>query len=149
MIRVAMRGSMIVLALVFAIANAGTVLCDMDCAAGGRTEAAAAMGDGASGAATSHCSAEQMDSSRHDMPAPHNSSGGNTKHSAVHLHPRIVATATARIQISPRHTSSYFVTDSVPSSSGILARGEANLRNNNSSPPIESPPVFSSSVLRI
>jgi hypothetical protein len=147
MIRVAMRGSMIVLALAFAIANAGTVLCERDCATGGHSEAAAAMSDNASGAATAHCVAEQMNSTRHDLPMSHKNSHGNTKHSAAHLHPRIVATATARVQISPSQTFSYFAAAST--GSGSFASVERNFWNRNSSPPIGFPPDFSTGVLRI
>ncbi len=67
MMRIAIRGHIVVLALVLAIASAGTVLCEMDCAAGGRTDSAAATNDSASGVATSHCDGEQMDSAGRDM----------------------------------------------------------------------------------
>jgi hypothetical protein len=149
MMRVAIRGSIVVLALVLAVASAGTVLCEMDCAAGGHAEAAAAMSDSASGVATSHCDGEQMDSARHDMPSPHGSSGGNTQHSVVHLHLRIVATVGAKAQISPPRILSNFAITPVSFGSAILVRLEANFQNNNSSPPIKSPSAFSTGVLRI
>jgi hypothetical protein len=148
MFRVAMRGSIVVLALVLVAAGAGTVLCEMDCAAGGHAEAAFAITATASGVATSHCDGEQMDSARQDMPSPHGSSNGNTKHSA-HLHPRIVATTTARIQISPKPTFSDFAVGSIVIGAAISARIEGSLRNYGSPPPISSPPVFSTGVLRI
>jgi|SRR5579864_896479 len=149
MMRVAIRGSIVVLALVLAAASAGTVLCEMDCAAGGHAEAAASLSDSASGVATSHCDGEQMDSARHDMPTPHGSSGGNTKHSGAHSHLRIVATVSAEVQISPALILSNFAGTPVSFSSAILARRGANFWNRNSSPPIKSPPVFSAGVLRI
>jgi hypothetical protein len=149
MMRVAMRALMIVLALLLAVASAGTVLCEMDCAAGGHTQAAAAMSDSASGLATSHCDGEQMDSARHDMPAPHGSSGGNTKHGGVHLHPRIMATTTPRIQISPSLRFSGAVTGQIVFSATLAARTVETFRNDGSPPPINFPSVFSSGVLRI
>jgi hypothetical protein len=90
-----------------------------------------------------------MESARHDMPSPDGNSGGPTKHTGAHLHPRIVATATARIHISPALTFSDFVATPVSFGSAIFARIEANFRSNNSSPPINYPSVYSSSVLRI
>jgi hypothetical protein len=153
MLRVAMRGFVIVLAMVLAVASAGTVLCEMDCAAGEHAASVAGMTDDAANGASSHCSGERIDSTRHDMSARHGSSGddtkrsGNTKHSSAHSHLRIVATAAARIQISPPRLSSDFA----PVSFGpaIFARVEENFWNNNSSPPIKPPSVFSTGVLRI
>jgi hypothetical protein len=149
MMRVAIRGQIVVLALVLAIASAGTVLCEMDCVAGGHIDSATTMSDSASGVATSHCDGEQTDSPRHDVPAPHGSSDGNTKHSGGHSHPRIVATATASIQILPQRTFSNLAVISDLFSSCTFVGVEGNLRNNNSSPPINSPAVFSTGVLRI
>jgi hypothetical protein len=149
MMRVAIRGQIVVLALVLAIASAGKVLCEMDCAAGGHTEASAALRDSASGAAASHCDGEQMDSPRPDMPAPHGSSDGNSKHSGAHSHLRIVATATARIQISPAQILSDFAVTPVSSGAAISESVAGKFRNNSSSPPLKSPSVFSTGVLRI
>ena len=149
MMRAVTRGLMIVLALVFAAASAGTVLCEMACAAVGHTEAAAAMSDNASGIATSHCDGEQMDSARHDMPMPNRNSGGNTKHSGVHSHPRIVATTTARIQISPARTFSASEVNAVVLGSALFVRTGQTLWHDNSPPPINFPSVFATGVLRI
>lgn len=143
-----LRGAISLLVLMLVVASAGTVMCEMDCAAGGLADAAAARCAGAGGVATSHCNGEQMDSSRHDIPMPNGSPSGNTKHSGAHLHPRIVATAGAEVQISPAPISDFAVTP-VSSGPAIFARIEENLRNNNSSPPITPPSVFSTGVLRI
>lgn len=147
--RVAIRGTILVIALVLAVGSAGTVLCEMDCAAGGHTEAAAAMSDGAGGVATSRCDGEQMDSARRDMPMPNKSSGGNTKHSGGHSHSRIVATTTARIQISPARTFSVSVVNAAASGSPLFVRIDQTLWHDNSPPPIKSASVFAASVLRI
>jgi hypothetical protein len=143
-----MRAAIIVLALMLAVASAGMALCEMDCAAGGHAASATAMMEHATSAATSHCDGEQMDSAQHDAPAQHGSSSGNTKH-GVHLHPRIVATASARIQISPKRAFSDIAVNSAAFGSGIFARVEGNLWNHSSSPPINFLPVFSTGVLRI
>jgi hypothetical protein len=147
MMRVAIRGQIVVLALVLAIASAGTVLCEMDCVAGGHAEASTALRDSASGAAASHCDGEQMDPPRHDM--PNSDSGGNTKHSGAHSHPRIVATPGAEVQLSRALTLSNFAVAPASFGSAVIASIEGNLRNNNSSPPINSPSAFSTGVLRI
>ena len=149
MMRVAIRGQIVVLALVLAIASAGTVLCEMDCVAGGHIDSATATSDSASGVATSHCDGEQMDSARHDNPIPNSDSGGNTKHNGAHSHLRIVATATARIQISPVQILSDFAVTPVSSGAAISESVAGKFRNNSSSPPLKSPSVFSTGVLRI
>jgi len=149
MLRVAMRGSMIVLALVFVFAGVGTMLCDMDCAAHGHAASTAAAIDGAARTASAHCGGEQNETSRHNMPASQGSSSRNTKHTGVHLHPRIVATTTARIQISPALTLSDFAGAPVYFSSAIPGQVAGNSWSNNSSPPIKSPSIFSTGVLRI
>jgi hypothetical protein len=149
MMRVAIRSAIVVLALVLVVASAGTVLCEMECAAGGHTDAAAAIGAGASGVTTSHCDGEQMDSGRHEMPMPDGSSGGNRKHSGAHSHLRIVATAGAEVQISPALILSDFAVTPVSFGSAIPGSVAGNFWNNNSSPPIKSPSVFSTGVLRI
>jgi hypothetical protein len=146
--RFLLRGLIIVLALVLAIASGGTVLCEMDCAAGGHASPAAAINDGMASTPTSHCDGEQMDSSHHTL-SPHGSSTENPKRGGAHLHPRIVATVAAGIQILPKRTSSDFAVNSVVVGSGIFVRVEANLWNHNSSPPINLPSVFSAGVLRI
>ena len=46
MLRAAMRGAMIVLAMVLVVASAGTVLCEMNCAARDTGAAATGMHDG-------------------------------------------------------------------------------------------------------
>jgi hypothetical protein len=149
MIRVAIRGQIVVLALVLTIASAGTVLCEMDCVAGGRTEAATAMRDSASGVATSHCDGEQMDSARQDMPARHGSSDGNTKHSGGHSHPRILATPGAKLQLSRALTLSSFAVIPISSGPASLGNVAGNSWNNSTSPPLKSPSAFSTGVLRI
>jgi len=149
MMRVAIRGQIVVLALVLAIASAGTVLCEMDCVAGGHAEAATAMSDSASGAATSHCDGEQMDSARQDKTMPNGDTGGNTKHNGAHSHSRIIATTITRIQISPAQILSGFAVTTAFSGTTFLESVAGNFRNNSSSPPLESPSVFSTGVLRI
>jgi hypothetical protein len=141
------RSAIIVLALVLAVASAGTVLCEMDCAVFGHAASAAAMTDGSYGGATLHCQGEQNEIAHHQMPAPHRTSSGNTKHSGAHLHARIVATATARVQISPVVTFSAVIP--VAFGAAICARTDEASWNDSSSPPVNSPSVFASSVLRI
>jgi hypothetical protein len=141
MMRLAMRGFMIVLALVIVVASAGTVLCEMDCAAGGHLELAAAMTP--MNASASHCDGEQMEMSVH-----HGSSGGNTKHRA-HLHTGIVATVGARVLISPTIKFSELAVTSIDSVAPLFARADENFWKDNSSPPINSSFVFAAGVLRI
>jgi hypothetical protein len=147
--RIAMRGIMIVLALVLTVSSAGTVLCEMDCAAGGHAESeamTAAMTPMNAGG--SHCDAERMDSAMRELSAHHGSSGGNRKHSA-HLHSGIVATVGARVSISPRIRFSEFAVASVDFGKLVFACADENCRRNNSSPPINSSFVFAADVLRI
>jgi hypothetical protein len=146
MMRVAMRGFMIVLTLVLGVASAGTVLCEMDCAAGGHAESAAAMAPMNAGA--SHCDGEQMDSATQDIGAHHGSSGGTRKHGA-HLHTGIVATVGARVLISPGIKFSEVAVASVDFGALVFARADENFWRNNSSPPINSSFVFAAGVLRI
>jgi hypothetical protein len=143
------RGAIISLALVLAVASAGTVLCEMDCAAGEHAASAAAMTDGVANGASSHCSGERIDSARRDMSARHGSSGGDTKHTGAHSHLRIVATVRAEVQISPALLLSDFAVIPASFDAAIFARVEENFWNNNSSPPIKPPSVFSTGVLRI
>jgi hypothetical protein len=155
MLRAAMRGSMIILALVLAVASPGTVLCEMNCAAGEHVASAAGMTDGAANVASSHCDGERIDLARHDMSARHGSSGGNTKrsgntkHSSAHSHLRIVATVGAEVQISPALLLSDFAVVAVSFAAANFARIEETFWNNNSSPPIRPPSDFSTGVLRI
>ncbi|HEY4837813.1 MAG TPA: hypothetical protein VIH72_04360 [Candidatus Acidoferrales bacterium] len=146
MVRVAMRGIMIVLALVLIVASAGTVLCEMDCAASGHPESVAAMTPMNVGA--SHCDGEQMDLAQPDTGAHHGSSGGNTKHRA-HLHTGIVATVGARVLISPAIKFSASAVASVDFGAPVFARFDENFWRNNSTPPINSSFVFAVGVLRI
>jgi hypothetical protein len=147
--RVAIRGFMIVLALVFAVANAGTVLCEMDCAAGGHAESSAAITDGVASGAASHCDGERIDSARLDAQGHHGNSNGNTKHDGAHSHLRFVATVGAEVRISPAIKVSDFAVSPVHFDSTNFVRGEENFWNNNSSPPINSSFVFAAGVLRI
>jgi hypothetical protein len=149
MMRVGMRGFVIVLALVFAFASAGTVLCEMNCAAGESAATTEGMPDGSTNVATSHCDGEQIDVARQDIPTHHGSSDGNTKHSGAHSHLRFVATVGGEVQIFPAIIHSEFAMSPLNFGSGILARGEEDFWNNNSSPPINSSFVFAASVLRI
>ncbi len=146
MMWVAMRGFMSVLTLALVVASAGTVLCEMDCAAGGHAESAAAMTPMNAGG--SHCDGEQMDLAQRDMSSHHGSSGGNTKHRA-HLHSGIVATVGARVLISPGIKFSEFAVASVDFSAPVFARADENSWKNNSSPPMKSSFVFAAGVLRI
>jgi hypothetical protein len=141
-----MRGAIILLALVLAIASVGTVLCEMDCAAGGNAESVAAMGPMNTGA--SHCDGEQMDSTSQDLGAHHGSSGGNTKHRA-HLHTGIVATVGARVLISPRIKFSEFAVASIDFGAPMFAGADENFWKSNSSRPINSSFDFAAGVLRI
>jgi hypothetical protein len=146
MMRVVMRGFMIVLALVLVVASAGTVLCEKDCAAGGHAASAVAMTPMSVG--TSHCDGEQVDLSAQDSSTHHGNSGGHTKHGA-HLHSGIVATITAQVLVSPPRTSISFAV--APTAFGVRgsARSNENFWKNNSSPPINSLSVFATGVLRI
>ncbi len=144
--RTAMRGLMIVLVMTLAVASAGTVLCGMDCAAGGHAESVAAIAPTNSGA--SHCDGEQTDSLMKDMSAHHGSSGGNKKHGA-HSHSGNVATVTAEIQILPTSILSDFAATPANFGAAIFARAGQYSWKTNSSPPINSPSVFSTGVLRI
>jgi hypothetical protein len=141
MMRVVMRGLMIVLALVLVVASAGTVLCERDCAAVGHAASSIAMPP--MGVGASHCDGEQIDSSQHG------NSGGSTKHGGAHLHSGIVATVGARVLISPAITFSAFAVASVDLGAALLASGDEHSWNSNSSPPIDFPSGFSSGVLRI
>jgi hypothetical protein len=145
MMRIAMRGFMIVLALVLVVASAGTVLCEMDCAAVGHAASAAAMAPMSAGA--SHCDGEQGDSAQ-DLSAHHGSSGGSTKHGA-HLHSGIVATVTARVLVSPVIAFLGYAVDSVGFGARVISRADENSWKNNSSPPMNSSSVFATGVLRI
>jgi hypothetical protein len=89
-----------------------------------------------------------MDSATQYMAAHHGSSGGNRKHSA-HLHTGIVATVTAEIQILPAIILSDFAAPPANFGAAIFVRAGQYSWNNNSSPPVKSPPVFSTGVLRI
>jgi len=60
-----------------------------------------------------------MDSARQDKPTPNGGTGGNTKHNGAHSHLRIIATATARIRISPAQILSNFAVAPV-FSTGVL-----------------------------
>ena len=146
MMRVAMRGLMIVLTLVIVVAGAGTVLCEMDCAGGGHTELAAAMTPMNAGA--SHCDGEQMDLGSREMGAHHGSSGDNAKHRA-HLHTGIVATVGARVLILPAIKFSEFAVASTDFVAPLFARTDEKFWKSNSSPPINSSFVFAAGVLRI
>jgi hypothetical protein len=149
MMRVAMRGFMIVLAMVLALASAGTVLCEMDCAAGGHTESdAKTVAMTPMNAGASHCDGDQMNSAAQDMGAHHGSSSGSRKHGA-HLHTGIVATVGARVLISPQIKFSEFAVASVDLGARVFASFDENLWKNNSSPPINSSSVLSTGVLRI
>ncbi len=143
--RIAMRGIMILLAVVLIVASAGTVLCEMDCAAGGHAESAAMT---PTNAGASHCDGEQMDSASRELGAHHGSSDGNKKHGA-HLHSGNVATVTAQIQILPTITLLDFAAIPVNFGAAIFARAGQYSWKTNSSPPINSPSVFSTGVLRI
>jgi hypothetical protein len=143
------RAAIIVVVLVLAVASAGTVLCEMDCIAGRHAASPAAVTDDAASVATSHCAGELIQSMPHEMPSPHGSSGGNTKHSGVHLHPRIQAITIAKIQISSSLAFSGSVVTRVPVSVGFSPRNNKTSWNSNSSPPINSPSFFASGVLRI
>jgi hypothetical protein len=144
-----MRGVVIVLAMLFVVASAGTILCETNCAAGDTGASAAGMPDGSMNVATSHCAGKQTESMQLNMPAPHGNSGGNTKHSGAHSHVRIVATVTAEVQTLSATTVSYFSVTPVISSAAIFSRADQNFLNNNSSPPTNFPSVFSTGVLRI
>lgn len=146
MMQVAIRGFMIVLVMTLAVASVGTVLCEMDCAAGGHAESAAAMTPMNAGA--SHCDGEPMDSAQQKMGAHHGSSDGNRKHGA-HLHTGIVATVGVRVLISPGIKFSEFAVSSVDYGAQFFARADENFWRNNSSPPINSSFVFAAGVLRI
>jgi hypothetical protein len=145
MTRIVMRGFMIVLALTLATASAGTVLCEMDCAAGGHAESAAAITPMSN---TSHCDGVQTDSARQEMGVHRGSSGGNRKHGA-HLHTGIVATVGVRVLILPAIKFSEVAVASIGSVAPVFARADQNFWINNSSPPINSSFVFAASVLRI
>jgi hypothetical protein len=146
MVRVAMRGLIAVLALVLIVASAGTVLCEMDCAASGHAESVAAMTPMSGGA--SHCDGEQMDSAQQEMGAHHGSSSGSRKHGA-HLHTGIVATVGARVLISPAIKFSDVAVASVDFGAPVFVRADENFWKNSSSPPINSSFVFATGVLRI
>lgn len=149
MMRFVVRGSIVVLALVFVFASAGTILCEMDCAAGGHAEFEATTAALAPmNAGTSHCDGEQMDSAKQEMGSHHGNSNGNRKHGA-HLHAGIVATVSARVLISPRIKVSEFVVASVDFGESVFAGADENFWRNNSSPPISSSIVFAAGVLRI
>ena len=139
--RVVMRGFVIVLAMVLAVASPGTVLCEMDCAAVGHAAATVAMTPMSVGG--SHCDGEQSDLSAH-----HGNSGGNTKHGA-HLHSGMVATVGAAVVASPVNTFSDFAIASVDFGAPVTAHAGENSWNNNSSPPINSSSVLAPRVLRI
>jgi hypothetical protein len=149
MLRIATRGFVIVLALLFVVASAGTILCEMNCVAGEPGASAAGMTDGSKNIATSHCDGEQPEAMQLDMPAPHGNPGGNTKHGNAHSHLRIVAKVTAESQLSPALTPSDFASAPANFRGAIISRNEENLWNNNPSPPINFPSVFSADVLRI
>lgn len=149
MLRVAMRGFVIVLALLFVVASAGTILCEMNCVAGDPGAPAAGTPDGSMNVATSHCDGQQPESRHLDMPAPQRTSGGNTKHSGAHSHLRIVAMVSAEVQISPAATVCDFSVTPVIASASIFPMADQNFWNNNSSPPIKFPSVSSANILRI
>lgn len=146
MMRVVVRGFLIVLALVLIVASAGTVLCERDCAADGHAASAAAMAPMNVG--ISHCDGEQSDSSARDLSTHHRSSGGNTRHGA-HLHSGIVATVTARVSVSPVIAFLGYAVASVGLRASVISRADENSWNNNSSPPTSSSSVFATGVLRI
>jgi hypothetical protein len=146
MLRIATRGFVIVLALLFVVASAGTVLCEMDCAAVGHAASSVAMTPMNNGA--SHCDGEQIDSAQQALSAHHGSSGGNAKH-GTHSHSGIVATVTARVLLSPARA--FFSFTAAPITFGVTgsAHVKENSWNNNSSPPMNCPSAFATGILRI
>src|SRR5882724_5835857 len=92
-----MRGAIVVLALMLAVASAGTTLCEMDCAAGGRADTTVASADAVSSSDVMPCHGGENGTTQHSASLPHGQSRGDTGHSGEHLHARIVATATAKI----------------------------------------------------
>jgi hypothetical protein len=149
MMRVVMSGAIIVLTLVLTVASSGIVLCETDCAANAHAAAAdTSMNDRFGHDAASHCGGGQTDSARHNSSTPNRNSSRNTKHTGVHLHPRIVATATAEIQISTPLKFSASVAILAGFDAAICARSVKTLWNDSSPPPINSPSAFSTGVLR-
>jgi hypothetical protein len=157
MMRVVTRSAVILLALVLAVASAGTVLCEMECAACGFETSSRAMTDGAadfdainvasSSTAMPHCEGDQNETARNNTPVSHGPSSGTTHHHGVHVHPRIVATAAVGASISPSASifaAVHTVSDTVPPVYNFEFSS-----NNNSPPPINSPSVFATGVLRI
>lgn len=146
MLRITVRGLMIVLALAMVVASAGTVLCEMDCAA--VEQAASSVGMAPMSAGASHCDGEQSDSAQQDLSAHHGNSGGNTKHGA-HLHSGIVATVTARVLVTSAQTISSFAIAPIAVGVTVSSRANENSWNNNSSPPMNPRSIFATGVLRI
>jgi hypothetical protein len=158
MMRVAIRGSIVILALVLAVASAGTVMCEMNCAACGNetsgrtitdegTNVVLAANNASSSVVMAHCHGDRNETARNRMPASHDPSGGTTNHHGVHVHPRIVATAVAGISIS-LSVSIFRAIHTVSNAVPAVYTFEFS-SNNNSSPPINSPFVFAAGVLRI
>jgi hypothetical protein len=142
-----MRGLIILLAIVFALASAGSVLCEIDCASGGSLQGKISMEGNANGATSMRCHNHEGSKLSHDRPAPDRNSGGNTKKCGVHGHTRIVAKANAGTRAIPAGASR--TPALVSGSRAGSAFNENNLRSSDFSPPISPPSVFTIGVLRI
>jgi hypothetical protein len=92
-----MRGSIILLVVMFAAASAGTVKCEITCAGAGPSHDAVTPPGSASGAASMHCHGQMAGTARHHSAAPDGNSKENTKRCGVHGHNKIVATAGTKI----------------------------------------------------
>jgi hypothetical protein len=142
-----MRSLIILLALVFAVASAGTILCEIDCEAGRLARESASMIGGATSAMPMHCHNQHAGTQRQQTPEPHGNPGGNTKDCGVHGHGRIVATANAKISVLNYGAAAALGSiNATPARASIIQDGALRRRFSSS---IGSPSIFASGVLRI
>lgn len=95
-----MRGLVILFVLAFVVGNAGTVLCETDCAGAKLSQDARALPSTDGGANTMHCHDIAKQTARNDAPVPHGNSHRNPKDCGAHQHARILATVSSGAQIA-------------------------------------------------
>jgi hypothetical protein len=142
-----MRGAIVVLALMLAVASAGMALCEMVCAAGGHGDTTVASIDTATTSDVMSCHGGETDATTHNSSLPHGPSHGNTRHAGGHLHARIVATAGAKTPTARAATISV-VNNFHPKVALVISLYEYS-RSSLNLPPIKLSSAFATGVLRI
>jgi hypothetical protein len=142
-----LRGAIFGLALILAVASAGTTLCEMDCTASEHSDATVASTDTASNVDVMTCHGGESDSALHNSSSPQGQSHRSPKHTGGHLHARIVATAAAKAPAARAVTIS--ISSNLLSSIPLPTKRNAFLQGNRIFPPINLSSAFATGVLRI